>query len=374
MNPKENFLAVLRHQTPQWIPWVPLIDPANTPIFVPTNLRDNWEALSISLYLYEELGCDLLLGDWLVLNKFKTAKFMSTSNGNETTKTFIINGKKLSSKSKVAINGLQKSHAITEYMVKTYDDLLAYEELLEDQIQELNPEEFIRLSKGIGDKGIVTPMGPTSPIMDMVLNIAGGENFVYLLMDYPEEMERILDKIHIINLRYYELLLNSGLDFEVVRSHEDFDTLLISHNMFKKYVFPCLKDYVTLCHDAGKLFMMHSCGHVKDLVSLIPDTGIDAHHYLTSPPVGNIECEDVIHLWKGKVTVMAAVDPLLQAVGTEEDVRNDVVKLLKAGKPGDSLIVMSALKPDIPEANIRIVQKTMAEYGRYPVIIEQEGI
>jgi hypothetical protein len=62
MSPKENLLAVLRHQKPERIPWVPLIDHANTPCFIPDELRQDWDMLKVSLYLYEELGCDLLIG------------------------------------------------------------------------------------------------------------------------------------------------------------------------------------------------------------------------------------------------------------------------------------------------------------------------
>ena len=66
MTPKENLLAVLRHQKPEWIPWIPLIDPCiNIPYFIPPELRAVKPAplrcLRISEYLAEHFGSDILV-------------------------------------------------------------------------------------------------------------------------------------------------------------------------------------------------------------------------------------------------------------------------------------------------------------------------
>jgi hypothetical protein len=100
---------------------------------------------------------------------------------------------------------------------------------------------------------------------------------------------------------------------------------------------------------------------------MIPQAEYDVHHYLTSPPVGNIECEEAAKIFDDKLTIMAAVDPLVQSTGKSDDVKKDLMKLLKVASTCKSFVVMSALKPDIPEENIRVIQNTLAKYGKYPI-------
>ena len=125
---------------------------------------------------------------------------------------------------------------------------------------------------------------------------------------------------------------------------------------------PLMKEYCDLCHAAGKKFMMHACGHVRAFLQMILDTGIDAHHYLSEAPVGDTPMKEARELWGDRINIMAALDPLLQAKGTAAEVEANLRSVLEQLKGGNYLI-MSALKPDIPEENIRIIGKVMKEWN-----------
>ena len=106
--------------------------------------------------------------------------------------------------------------------------------------------------------------------------------------------------------------------------------------------------------------MMHACGHVKPFLNMIKEAEIDAHHYLSDAPVGDTSPGEARAIWNDKINIMAAIDPLLLAEGTPQQVKDNLLSILNQLKGGNFLI-MSAMKPDIPEENLRIIQKTMRE-------------
>lgn len=366
MTGKENFLAALRNENPEWIPWAPLIDSANIPCFVDADLHKNglMDLADLGLLYQKELRCDILLGDPVVAEKYRTATVSRSVDGSIFTTKIEIQGHTLTQKvCTMKISGMNTS-AVKEYFLKDEKDLLIFDKLLDDTYLEYEYASHNNMVQKIGDKGIVTPIAPRTPIMQLIIELMGIENFTYTYEDAPELLDSIMQKMHRINLKHYEMILNSGLEFDFIRMHEDQDILLTSPDTYKKYILPMMKEYCDMVHAGGKGFMMHACGHIKPFLQMILDTGIDAHHYLTDAPVGDTSSGDAKAVWGDKICIMAAVDPLLQAVGTAEEVRSSLLSILDQLK-GGSFVVMSALKPEQPEENIRIIQKTMAELNGF---------
>jgi uroporphyrinogen-III decarboxylase len=125
-----------------------------------------------------------------------------------------------------------------------------------------------------------------------------------------------------------------------------------------------MKKYTDMCHSAGKIYMSHACGNVKQFLNDILETGIDAHHYLTEEPVGNIRLKEVYDLWENKICIMAALDPLLLAIGSVQEVENNIKSILSQVNPTENFILMSALKPDISEEKIRMIPRVLQEYRK----------
>ena len=365
LSPRDNILVALKNENPEWVPWAPLIDYANIPCFVDMSLvhSGKMDLADLGLYYQEELGCDIFMRLPIVVEKYRTGTVTRTVDGDITITKMEIGGEVLTQKVRSLVVGGMNTSAITEYFIKDAEDLLIYEKLLDDTYLEYDMDTYVTYEKKLGDRGLIIPTVPRTPVMQLIIELMGIQNFTYAFMDEPEIVERVIQKMHQLNLKIIKMTLDSDLEFDYVINHEDQDILLTSPETYGEYIMPLMKDYCDLCHEHGVKFMMHACGHVRAFLQMIMDADIDAHHYLSEAPVGDTQFSEARVLWGDRIHIMAALDPLLQAEGTAEDVEQNLRSVLKQ-LDGGNYMIMSALKPDIPEANIRIIGKVMKEWNK----------
>ena len=239
--------------------------------------------------------------------------------------------------------------------------------LFEDTYYELDDEPYQRWANGLEDRGVVFVVGRPDALMKCVISLMGLEYFTYSLSDYPKETETLIEKVGNDNDEAHKTIVQSNA--EVIGAFGDTTTLLVSPAMYERYGMPAQRKDAEICHASGKILMKHSCGHLRGLLPAILKAGYDAHHYLASPPIGDTPLKEARELWKDNITIMAAIDPLTQANGTPDEVRENVVAVLKDAAPGRSFMLMSSSKPDVPEANIRMIGETMKEFGKYPLTL-----
>lgn len=103
---------------------------------------------------------------------------------------------------------------------------------------------------------------------------------------------------------------------------------LLSPRFLKKHVIPRIKLIADACHKHGKLFLLHTCGQVEDIMDdLIDDVKIDAKHSFQD----NIEpVEQFYKKYHEKISVLGGLDMSLLAGGTVEDVRVRARQILEA--------------------------------------------
>lgn len=100
------------------------------------------------------------------------------------------------------------------------------------------------------------------------------------------------------------------------RNCDDTETELISPDWFRRYAVPALTEYARICHRAGKLFIIHMCGPIRDLLPDIAATGADAVHCLTLPPLGNTTINQARRVLAGRMAVMLRIDADLMLRGS----------------------------------------------------------
>ena len=113
---------------------------------------------------------------------------------------------------------------------------------------------------------------PNTPLMHLIMWDMGIEPTLMALYDYPEQMREILDLIHERNKEYYHIACRAP--GPVVRPMEDTSTMLTSPAMYRQWALDHLKDYAAICHQHGKLFIVHMCGHLADMVDLIAEVSV----------------------------------------------------------------------------------------------------
>jgi uroporphyrinogen-III decarboxylase len=73
-------------------------------------------------------------------------------------------------------------------------------------------------------------------------------------------------------------------------------------------------------HASGKVAIIHMCGHVRDILPLIRETGADGVHALTPPPTGDTPWELALDGLGEDTIILGALDPTIFALGPVQDI------------------------------------------------------
>jgi hypothetical protein len=166
---------------------------------------------------------------------------------------------------------------------------------------------YDRLEALIGDEGVYIPTVDPSPVQHLLEYEMGLENFYALLHDEPGEMEDLLEIMHHCRLQEYEILARRTRAAAII-SVENTSTTLISPTLCRKFSLGHLQEFVQVVHAHGKKAILHMCGHLKHLLPLIKDTGLDGVHAITPPTVGDTPFELAWDVLGDRVTLLGLLD------------------------------------------------------------------
>ncbi len=169
------------------------------------------------------------------------------------------------------------------------------------------------LDRLIGEDGIVTRFWGPSTIPRLLENDMGTLNFYYLLNDHPEDVTALIRVIHEKELQAFAALARGPC--EAVILCENTSTYYISPDIYRRFNGPHVKDFVEAMHAAGKVALVHMCGHVLDLLPDIRRTGLDGIHALTPPPTGNTPWETALDALGDDTIIVGAFDPTVFIAG-----------------------------------------------------------
>lgn len=219
-----------------------------------------------------------------------------------------------------------------EFPVKRREDIEAMSLFFSDATCEFDSIQFDQASavmETIGEDGIATTGIGVSPLMDWIQHLAGIENAHLMLWDYREDVESLFREMHAFLCRRAEIIV-AKCPAPVVYSVENTSTTLISPALFRRYCYGHLLDYGNIVSSAGKLHVLHMCGHLRDVladVARLPAAGIEA---FTSPPVGNTTLKDGRTACSGKCLI-GGTNAVLWTKSAEEifgQIRHDLDELL----------------------------------------------
>jgi uroporphyrinogen decarboxylase len=111
--------------------------------------------------------------------------------------------------------------------------------------------------------------------------LLGYENLFLLSHDEPELVESVFEQW---GKKVYEFYQEAVRYPEVGAIFHGDDLgyktgTMLSPDFLRRNVFPWFKKYASLAHQEGKMFWLHSCGNLTEIMEdLIEDVGIDALH------------------------------------------------------------------------------------------------
>jgi uroporphyrinogen decarboxylase len=160
--------------------------------------------------------------------------------------------------------------------------------------------------------------------------LMGFETLAYALYDQPDLVDAIFAKIGDLctaAARHAASLENVGIILQSDDMGSNNGTL-IKPDMLRDQVLPYHKQMADIAHDAGKIFVLHSCGNLTAIMDdLIDEVGIDCKHSFQD---AIMPVEEVHRRWGDRISVLGGVDMDLLGRGTEEQVRERVRGILDA--------------------------------------------
>ncbi len=182
----------------------------------------------------------------------------------------------------------------TEFAVKTRADIAAMRWKYTDVAHEVNPDRVAAAEarvREIGERGVTHTGCGTSPLMDLVEHIIGPIEVHYMLADYGEDVDELIELMHADNVARVEQIARHT-PADVIVSVENTSTTLTSPQQFERHCYRHLCDTGRAIEAAGKMHELHMCGHtlvLLETIDTIPAASIEAY---TSPTLGNTRLAD----------------------------------------------------------------------------------
>ncbi len=287
MSPKERWLAAIRMQPVDRLPFWPKIDGAYPKVQDPPFRTMGENAI------HDWIGSDKHV--WIAgcIREVRKQTEVTTTRASGLSRTVY----------KTPHGSLQLTcqfdepsnawHPI-EFPVKSREDLVAMTEIFRDVTVELDADELKKSqaqAKAIGQDAVTANGIGESPLMNWVEWLGGVENAHFLLMDQPKEVEALFDAMHDVLLARTEILCRHS-PADLLYLIENTSTTLISPDQYRRYCARHVGAYAALTRTADRNLVLHMCGHLKALLpdlALIPARAFEA---FTSPTLGNTSLLD----------------------------------------------------------------------------------
>jgi len=315
MTRRERINAILNKQLVDRLAWTTLVD-GPTLGGLPAEIQG---MSGIDFYRY--IGCDIfLLNCWGMQIGFSSPAFAWSEE--VTVSSRQDNGKaihELQTPEGTLTSIYQGAHPI-KYPVASLEDINLYRQIWENAefTRQDDNQVYEKINTIIGEDGIATRFWGPSTIPRLLEYDTGMMNFYYLLNDHPQEMEALINTIHERELKAFEILAQGPCN--VVILCENTSSFYISPDVYRKYNGPHVHDFVDIVHAAGKTAIIHMCGHVKNLLDQIKDTGLDGIHALTPPPTGDTPWELALDMIGEDLIIIGVLDPTIFISGPLEEI------------------------------------------------------
>ena len=180
---------------------------------------------------------------------------------------------------------------------------------------------------------------PTSGFLEMPMNyLFGIENLSLLMFDNPELVEAVFNRVRQAVLNVYSRLVDCPKVIGFFQGDDmGFKTsTMFSMEFLKKYSLPGHKKAAELAHSNNKIYMLHSCGNLAEIMDyLVDEIKIDAKHSFEDiiTPV-----EQIYDKYRDKIAIIGGIDVNLLAGADVDNVRERTRQVLQHCMPGRYLL------------------------------------
>lgn len=199
--------------------------------------------------------------------------------------------------------------------------------------------------------------------------LRGIENILVDMAMREDIAEAIFHKIRQFYLVYLERILDAadGL-LDIILTGDDFGSqngLLLSVDMWRTFLRPGFKNYLSLIRQAGAASMHHTCGSVAELIPDMIESGLGILQSL-QPEARGMELDAIMQTFGDALRFQGGISiQNTMPFGTVADVREAVRRVAAIAKPHGGYIFCTAhnIQADTPPANIRALIDAYHAFG-----------
>ena len=176
-----------------------------------------------------------------------------------------------------------------KFPVERVQDVKALTAYYEDTRVELDPDVLADVEQrvaGLGQDAVTATSIGTSPLMQWVEHLAGIERAHYLLIDHPAIVETLFDAMHRVTRDRAEVVAQHS-PADILYMTENTSTTLTSPAQYMRYCYPHITDYGRIARKHGRLMALHMCGHLRLLLPELATLPVDAFEAFTTPTLGD---------------------------------------------------------------------------------------
>jgi hypothetical protein len=243
----------------------------------------------------------------------------------------------------ISIGGGLGGH-LTEYPVKSVDDIKLMEYILNNTEVFFSNENFEKAQETFGDRGLASSYLWRSPYQKLITQFMGFTRTILLLKKYPTQIENFITFMERWDDTMYEEIARSPL--KIVNFGENIDANLSPPPYFEKYLVPYYEYRVKELHKAGKFCHIHIDGSLKDLLPYFEDLPFDGLEALTAEPQGDVSLQEIKDAIGDKILLDGIPSILLLPEYSMEYVRKYTMQVLNLFSPNLILGISDEMSPN----------------------------
>jgi len=223
---------------------------------------------------------------------------------------------------------------LVERPVRSLEDYQIYTYILEHAEFVPRFDEFHQRQQELAGLGYLVPALNRVPFQSLLIDVLGELPLFYALHDAPAQVERLLDAVDRQTVEMLEHL--AGLDAPYVEFIDNLEGAMTNPRLFQKYLIPCYQHYADILHRQGKRLGSHTDGNLKQLLHLLPESGLDVCESFTPAPLTACTFEEAWVAWeKGPLIWGGIPSNLLEVRIPEQQFRERMETLLELvrGRP-----------------------------------------
>lgn len=186
-----------------------------------------------------------------------------------------------------------------QYLLKTGEDYRVMTEIVRNTTLIPQYEAVEAKIREIGPYGVLLLNIRRSPLQDMLVDLAGLENFAYHLVDYEDEVRELYGAL--LQQFRQRIRIAAKAPGRFVSNLENFTAEALGPQRYEEFLLPVYEECFPVLHDAGKVVGCHCDGHTACCKELIARAPIDLIESLTEPSEGDQTLSEARAAWPEKL-------------------------------------------------------------------------